>query len=62
MNPAPRLERFAEEVSAHSIVAWHVAATHWQRVNSTRVDGALSPITDLALTGASWGTRTAADS
>ena len=41
MQPAPRLEGFAETVSTE-IQSWPgvIAATHWQLGNSTRVDGA----------------------
>ncbi len=41
IKSAPRLKGFAEEVSTE-IQSWPgiIAATHWQRGNSTRVDGA----------------------
>ena len=41
MQPAPKLAGFAEEVSAE-VQSWPgvVATTHWQRGDSTQVDGA----------------------
>ena len=41
VEPAPQLEGFAEKVSAE-IQSWPgiIAATHWQRGDSTAVDGA----------------------